>query len=187
MDPACTDQACVWNKSSKNIKPHKIKDNNIEAHFRHNPTPAFTFNSPKKQEFDHTPVTHRNVSLMVMSLRKSRIWILRHTKGTIQHPHTYCLSCENPCLEPGKFDDEHQLIWQSVWKLPCDYRNTTILSVVVIWQTFHLSSSFAPVIFLIMPKAHCSWYTMAFKIKVIVEAETVQKRKKPGDCSFWQA
>ena len=178
MDPACTDQACVWNKSSKNIKPHKIKDNNIEAHFRHNPTPAFTFNSPKKQEFYHTPVTHRNVSFMAMSLRKSRIWILRHTKGTIQHPHTYCLSCENPCLEPGKFDDEHQLIWQSVWKLPCDYRNTTILSVVVIWQTFHLSSSFVPVIFLIMPKAHCSWYTMAFKIKVIVEAETVQKKSQ---------
>ena len=41
--------------------------------FRHNPTPAFTFNSPKKQEFDHTPVTHRNVSFMAMSLRKSRI------------------------------------------------------------------------------------------------------------------
>lgn len=60
-------------KAVKNIKPHKIKDNNIEAHFRHNPTPAFTFNSPKKQEFDHTPVTHRNVSFMAMSLRKSRI------------------------------------------------------------------------------------------------------------------
>ena len=53
-----------------------------------------------------------------------------------------------------------------------------------------------------MPKARRSWYSMAFKIKVIAEAEAVENNseiareyglrvhgttleKKPGDYSFW--
>ena len=39
---------------------------------------------------------------------------------------------------------------------------------------FQSSFSFVALIFLIMPKAHCSLNTMAFKIKVIAEAEAVE-------------
>ena len=53
-------------------------------------------------------------------------------------------------------------------------RNTTILSVTVTWLTFQSSISFVTVIFLIMPKARRSSYTMAFRIKVVAEAEAVE-------------
>ena len=42
------------------------------------------------------------------------------------------------------------------------------------WQTYQSSISFVAVIFIVMPKAHCSPYSMAFKIKVIAEAEAVE-------------
>ena len=53
-------------------------------------------------------------------------------------------------------------------------RNTTILSVTVTWLTFQSSISFVTVIFLIMPKARRSSYTMAFRIKVVAEAKAVE-------------
>ena len=53
-------------------------------------------------------------------------------------------------------------------------RNTTILLVTVTWLTFQSSISFATVIFLIMSKARRSSYTMAFRIKVVAEAEAVE-------------
>ena len=58
--------------------------------------------------------------------------------------------------------------------LLCNCRNTTILSVTVTWLTFQSSISFVTVIFLIMPKARRSSYTMAFRIKVVAEAEAVE-------------
>ena len=62
--------------------------------------------------------------------------------------------------------------------LPCDCRNTTILSVTVTWQLFQLSISLLAVIFLIVPKARRSSYTMAFKIKVITEAEAIENNSE---------
>ena len=59
-----------------------------------------------------------------------------------------------------------------------DVNTTTqlpILSVTVTWLTFQSSISFVTVIFLIMPKARRSSYTMAFRIKVFAEAEAVEK------------
>ena len=53
-------------------------------------------------------------------------------------------------------------------------RNKTILSVTLTWLTFQSSISFVTVIFLIMPKARRSSYTMAFRIKVVAEAEAVE-------------
>ena len=49
-----------------------------------------------------------------------------------------------------------------------------LLSVTVTWLTFQSSISFVTVIFLIMPKARRSSYTMAFRIKVVAKAEAVE-------------
>ena len=74
-------------------------------------------------------------------------------------------------------ENKHKRKKANQWR--CNYyRNTTILSVTVTWQTFKSSISFIAVIFLIIPKACHSSYTMAFKIKVIAEAEAVEKNSK---------
>ena len=53
------------------------------------------------------------------------------------------------------------------------YGNLTNVS-----QSQSSSISFIAVIFIIMPKARRSSYTMAFKIKVIAEAEAVEKNPR---------
>ena len=58
-DPSCTDQACIWNKSFKEINPRRVKDINFQAHKRHNPDPKFTLNNAAKQEFDPRPAIHQ--------------------------------------------------------------------------------------------------------------------------------
>ena len=54
-DPACTDQACVWNKASRDIQPRKIKDMDIPADKRLNPT-------RKRHELDPRPASHHEIS-----------------------------------------------------------------------------------------------------------------------------
>ena len=70
-----------------------------------------------------------------------------------------------------------------------------LLSVTVTWLTFQPRIFIVTVIFLIMPKARRSSYTMAFRIKVVAEAKAVENSSevtwdygtRPGDYSFWQA
>lgn len=62
--PSCTDQACAWNKSTKDIEPRKVKDMNFESHKRGNPTPKFSINGNVKRNFDPRPSIHKDISDM---------------------------------------------------------------------------------------------------------------------------
>lgn len=61
-DPACTDQPCVWNKSSRDIQSRKIKNMDIQAHKRQNPPPKFSVNNCMWQDFDPRPASHHDIS-----------------------------------------------------------------------------------------------------------------------------
>ena len=92
VDPACTDKACAWNKSTeREVRPRKIRDVDIEKHESDKRTKKRVVQSDMKRNFDVRP----------KDLQGSENQRLEGFFGQLRlvQPHAVALTCVDPPAE----------------------------------------------------------------------------------------